>query len=166
MFEAKVNDQEPIRVTRENGAFFLNGLEQHTEIERTGPDSFQLRSNGQNHRVHVVRVDMESKSVNLKVNGKRTTVTLTSDLERLLQKLGINSGSSSKASNVKAPMPGMIHSVMVTEGQTVSKGEPLLILEAMKMENVLKSPADGVIGKIHAQKGSNVEKGALLLTFA
>jgi len=53
--------------------------------------------------------------------------------------------------------------IQVQAGQTVSKGDTLLILEAMKMENVLKAAADGVIKSIHVQKGAAVEKGALLL---
>jgi biotin carboxyl carrier protein len=165
MFDARVNDQEPIRVVKENDLFEIAGKTGQTDMERIGPDSFQLRSGGQNHKVHVVRVDLESKQVTLKVNGKRAVVTLTSDLEKLLSNLGMHGSGSLKAANVKAPMPGLIHSIMVQEGQSVVKGEPLLILEAMKMENVIKSPADGLVNKIHAQKGSNVDKGAMLISF-
>ena len=60
-------------------------------------------------------------------------------------------------------MPGLVLEIQVQAGQTVSKGDTLLILEAMKMENVLKAAADGVIKSIHVQKGAAVEKGALLL---
>ena len=67
-------------------------------------------------------------------------------------------------SEIKAPMPGLIHSIKVESGQKVSKGDPILLLEAMKMENLIKAPADGVIGKIHVTKGQNVEKGAVLVS--
>jgi biotin carboxyl carrier protein len=63
-------------------------------------------------------------------------------------------------------MPGLVIDVKVTEGQTVQKGETLLILEAMKMENVLKAPADVTMKAIKVQKGENVEKNQVLIVFA
>ena len=166
MVEAKVNERNPVQVSVDHGEFMLDGKSVAAEVERIGPDSFQIRSSGQNHRVHVVRIEADTQTVFLKVNGKRAQVKLTSEIDKMLQRLGINVGAGAKASNLKAPMPGMIHSVLVEAGQKVAKGDPLLILEAMKMENVLKSPVDAVIGKVHVQKATNVDKGALLITFA
>jgi biotin carboxyl carrier protein len=60
-------------------------------------------------------------------------------------------------------MPGLVLNVMVEPGQAVSKGDPLLILEAMKMENVLKAASDGVVKVVTVQKGVAVEKGFVLL---
>ncbi|MCL4105942.1 UNVERIFIED_CONTAM: hypothetical protein GTU68_012580 [Idotea baltica] len=62
-------------------------------------------------------------------------------------------------------MPGLIHSIAVEPGQEVKKGDALLILEAMKMENIIKSPTDGTIGKIHIEQGNTVDKGQLMVTF-
>ena len=62
-------------------------------------------------------------------------------------------------------MPGMVLNILVAEGQQVKKGDSLLVLEAMKMENVLKSPTDGVIKKVVATKGTAVEKNQLLIQF-
>jgi len=56
--------------------------------------------------------------------------------------------------------------VLVTEGQQVLRDEPLIILEAMKMENVIKSPADGIIRRLGARQGNAVEKNAVLVEFA
>ena len=63
---------------------------------------------------------------------------------------------------VTAPMPGNILSVNVAVGDTVKRGQVLLILEAMKMENEIMSPCDGVIASVNTSKGSAVESGALL----
>ena len=63
---------------------------------------------------------------------------------------------------VTAPMPGNILSVNVTAGQSVKRGQVLLILEAMKMENEIMAPCDGVIASVNTSKGSAVESGALL----
>lgn len=66
---------------------------------------------------------------------------------------------------IKAPMPGLILQVMVAAGEEVKAGQPLVILEAMKMENVIKSPRDGRVRELKAIKGNTVEKGAVLIQF-
>ena len=63
---------------------------------------------------------------------------------------------------ITAPMPGTILAVNVSAGQAVKKGEVLMILEAMKMENEIRCPRDGVVASVHTSKGSAVESGALL----
>ena len=63
---------------------------------------------------------------------------------------------------ITAPKPGTILAVNVSAGQAVKKGEVLMILEAMKMENEIMCPRDGVVASVHTSKGSAVESGALL----
>lgn len=63
-----------------------------------------------------------------------------------------------------APMPGNILSVNVAAGDAVKKGQVLMILEAMKMENEIMAPCDGTVTSVAAVKGSSVESGALLCT--
>ena len=63
---------------------------------------------------------------------------------------------------ITSPMPGTILSVNVTPGQSVKKGDVLMILEAMKMENEIMCPRDGVVGSVQAAKGAAVESGTLL----
>ena len=65
---------------------------------------------------------------------------------------------------ISAPMPGMVVSVKADTDRDVKKGEPLLILEAMKMENELRSPVDGRVQQIHVRTGKKVEKGEKLIT--
>jgi biotin carboxyl carrier protein len=72
----------------------------------------------------------------------------------------------SKILQIKAPMPGLVLSVLVTEGDEVKKGDNLLVLEAMKMENMIKSPTDGIIKKIEIKQGNKVEKNELLISFS
>jgi biotin carboxyl carrier protein len=59
----------------------------------------------------------------------------------------------------------MVLNILVKPGDTVKKGDPILVLEAMKMENLLKAPGDASIASIHAEKGKAVEKGQLLVSF-
>ena len=66
--------------------------------------------------------------------------------------------------SVVAPMPGNILAVNVAAGQAVKKGDVLMILEAMKMENEIMSPCDGTVGVVNVTKGATVETGTLLCT--
>jgi biotin carboxyl carrier protein len=83
----------------------------------------------------------------------------------LLAKLGMTELASKKINQLKSPMPGLILEVLVTPGQNIKAGEPLIILEAMKMENIIKAPIDVVIKNVKAIKGRPVEKNELLIEF-
>jgi len=62
-------------------------------------------------------------------------------------------------------MPGLVRQVYVKEGDLITKGDSLIILEAMKMENVLKSPLDGIVSELFVKPGESVEKNQILLSF-
>jgi biotin carboxyl carrier protein len=86
-------------------------------------------------------------------------------LDLLLEKMGINQPSGIKVEDIKAPMPGLIIDIKVIEEQEVEQGEAIMILEAMKMENILKSPQKGIIKTIKVKKGQSVEKNQILIQF-
>ena len=67
---------------------------------------------------------------------------------------------------IKAPMPGTILDVRVQAGQAIKKGQVLVILEAMKMENEIQAPCDGTVGSVNVRKGDSVETQALICTIA
>jgi biotin carboxyl carrier protein len=68
-------------------------------------------------------------------------------------------------SDLKAPMPGLVLQILVEPGQEIKKGDKILILEAMKMENAIKAPADAIVAQIHINPGTAVDKNQLLITF-
>lgn len=80
--------------------------------------------------------------------------------------MGLDVSKMQKVEPIKAPMPGLILKVLVTEGQAIKKGEPVLILEAMKMENVFKAPGDAVVKAIKIEERQAVEKGEVLIELA
>jgi biotin carboxyl carrier protein len=99
------------------------------------------------------------------VNGQLITVKTLDRMQILLQSMGLDTTSSRKLNEIKAPMPGLVVRITVEEGTEVKKGDSLLVLEAMKMENVIKAPGDAVVGKIKVNAGQAVEKNQLLISF-
>ncbi len=73
--------------------------------------------------------------------------------------------NANKINEIKAPMPGLVLDIRVAEGDAVKKGDTILVLEAMKMENSIKSPTDGLVKKISVKKGLAVEKNQVLINF-
>ena len=71
--------------------------------------------------------------------------------------------TSSKVNDLKAPMPGLVLEILVCEGDKINKGDTLVVLEAMKMENALKAVADATVKKISIKKGNTVEKNQVLV---
>lgn len=148
-----------------NGHYTVGDQEIHPEISRVGEFEWQVTVDNRTFSVLIHHIDEENKLVSLTIDGKPTTVKIRTRAEQLLQKLGLAAQMKPKAGTVKAPMPGLIHSIRTSVGESVKKGDPLLILEAMKMENVIKSPGDGVIARIHVNEKDSVEKNALLVSF-
>ena len=90
---------------------------------------------------------------------------LQDKLDLLLVKMGINSTTSSEIRQIKAPMPGLILDINIATGTNVKKGDKLLVLEAMKMENIIKSPVDGTVKDVKVDLGESVNKNQLLVEF-
>jgi biotin carboxyl carrier protein len=83
--------------------------------------------------------------------------------EHRLRSQAGNSQAIGKEYQLKAPMPGLIVSVSVEEGQEVKSGDLLVILESMKMQNELKSPRDGVVSRIKVHAGDSVEQRQVMM---
>ena len=132
----------------------------------TGPDGLiHVLSNGTSYRVEVLEADRSTKSYRLKVNNEILEVTLQDEYQVLVHNMGLDKEDSGQVLDVKAPMPGLIIEVRCKPGDQVSIGDTLVVLEAMKMENVLNAPADGTVSEIHVSKGDAVERGQLLISF-
>lgn len=136
-----------------------------TDLVSTGPGQFSLVHKGQSHRVLVLKEDRDNDVVRLRVGAHTYTVRLEDEQQHLMHALGLDRAAGPSVREIKAPMPGLVLKWMVKEGDEVRKNDPLLILEAMKMENVIKSPGDGRLKRVHVQERCPVEKGELLLSF-
>lgn len=126
---------------------------------------FHIIKKDQSYSVEVVQADYETKSFVIRINRNLHTIQLKDRFDLLLEQMGMSQAATHKINEVKAPMPGLIVDIKVTAGQEVKKGDPLVILEAMKMENILKSPDDGVVKNIKVKVRDNVEKNQVLIQF-
>ena len=106
-----------------------------TQVSR---GKFRIVKDDHSYNAEVIGYDRDEKKVELKINNQIYTVNVKDKMDQLLEKMGINNLSTASVKDVKAPMPGLIHDILVEVGQEVKKGDQLMILEAMKMENVLK----------------------------
>ena len=124
---------------------------------------FHIVFKGQSLVADVVKANTAEKAFVIRINNNNYTVQLKDQYDELLQSLGMDSLNNKKESEIKAPMPGRVLDIMLSVGSAVVKGDGVLVLEAMKMENVIKSPTDGVIKKIAVVKGQAVEKNEVLV---
>jgi biotin carboxyl carrier protein len=137
----------------------------HIDRVKSTPHNWHILKDGNSYNIEILKIDKLTKQVDLKMNGKFSSIKLSDQFDALLKSLGMDNLAAKKVLELKAPMPGLVLNVAVKEGDTILKGDGLLVLEAMKMENIIKSPTEGVIKKIHVQKGNAVEKNQLLISF-
>lgn len=143
----------------------LNGDDFYWDLVSEKEGRFHVLKNNRSYTVEVVEVDLVEKKFSLNVNGNNYSLELSDKFDELLKNLGLDKINSGVAKELKAPMPGLVLDVLVKAGDAVKKGDAILVLEAMKMENNIKSVADAVVKKVTVQKGNAVEKNQVLVLF-
>lgn len=143
----------------------LNGEPFAWDLVKLSDQTFHILHQNRSYTAEVLEMNATDKTVSLKINGHIHHVQLKDRFDLLLEKMGMSTLTSTKINELKAPMPGLIVGISVQPGDVVSKGDSLLILEAMKMENMLKAPGEATIKTIRVVKGDRVEKGQVLVEF-
>jgi len=146
-----VNGREAVDL-KINGAMVETADGATYRITKNG-DDITIDENGYRQRLRAVRID---EAVHLFIDGHVFSWTRPDALTRIDE---THVGSDT----VAAPMPGLVAKLFVSRGQTVSKGDALLVLEAMKMEHALSAPRDGVVQEINVAAGQQVAHGDTLI---
>jgi len=144
--------------------------EQELISAKSGVDIIELDKNRisfiidhKTYSAELIGYDSETKKMEIQMNNKRYEATVESDTDLLLKKLGFERSSSNTVSKIVAPMPGLVLNMVLKPGDSFEVGDPLLVLEAMKMENIIKAPAAGIIEANLVNSGDKVIKNQILI---
>jgi biotin carboxyl carrier protein len=146
-----------------NSVFKVNNTEEEIDLIKIDTSMYNIIYNHKNYNITVLEQNEEFYKISL--NNIIKEVKITSLNEEIKAILGINELSNQQINEIKAPMPGKVIEVFVKVGDLVNEHDSILILEAMKMENNIKSPIQGVIKKITIQKNDTVQKNEILIEF-
>ncbi|HLT32737.1 MAG TPA: acetyl-CoA carboxylase biotin carboxyl carrier protein subunit [Aquaticitalea sp.] len=151
-----INNQE-IRITPETI--------DHLDAIEVSKNKWHVLFEEKSVEAEIIESDFKSRTYKVKINNSNYNIHIHSPLDAVIKQLGFEIGANKQISDIKAPMPGLILDVNVRIGQQVKENDPLLVLEAMKMENLIVSPREGVIKSIAVEKGNAVDKNQLLIEF-
>lgn len=163
MLQIKVNDRNTFKVDATDGVMQLNGIETTPDISLQPGGLINILHNNRSYTATIERVDTAAKEIDVRIDGQLYTTSIQEPIDLLLADMGLDLKASQKAKPITAPMPGMVLKVLVAPGQQVNKGDGLVILEAMKMENVLKATTSATVKAVKAVERTAVEKGAILI---
>ena len=137
------------------GQLVLNGKPVDLDLIEISENRFHIIHENHSYLAEVLNVNYAEKTFSIKINNGIYDLEITDPYDALLKNLGMD---------IKAPMPGLVLEVFIAEGNEVKKGDNLLVLEAMKMENVIKSQSDFKVRKITVKAGDKVAKNQIMLT--
>jgi len=167
MYNAKINDKI-LKISFEssnanNGV--INNINFELDIAKKNNTSYHIIKNDKSYNIDILSLNNIEKTVILKINNNTYDVRITDEIDELLNKMGIKNQKPQKNKDLKSPMPGLVTKILVKIGDEIKKGDNLLVLEAMKMENNLKAEQDAIIKEIVVENGNSVEKNQLLIIF-
>jgi len=124
---------------------------------------FSFLIDGKKHIARVDSVSSDGKQFKIRAAGQYFMVDVKTELDQLMDRMGLADYDTQVIGNIEAPMPGRVLEVKVDVGDDVEEGTPLMVLEAMKMENILCATGTGKIERILVKQGATVDKGELLI---
>ena len=127
----------------------------------SGQPVYSLIVDGKSHEGYVAQGDDNWQVL---LRGRLYPITVEDEREKRLRTAAGGGVAETGEFHLRAPMPGLVVAIPVTEGQPVKKGQVLLILESMKMQNELKAHRDGTVGRVRVKPGETVEQKQTLLS--
>lgn len=157
LFKVKVNENHTFDLTE-------GDIEKMDALPTTS-NKYHILQGSRPFQVEIINSNFLKKQYEIKVNNNTYVVDISDKLDLLIKDMGFSLASTKQIGSIEAPMPGLILEISVKEGQEVNEGDQLLILEAMKMENIITSPRNGIIKSVAIKKGDAVDKKNLLIEF-
>jgi biotin carboxyl carrier protein len=160
-----MNNDHPVYKVKANEFEFFFSKEEIDEVDlvQKSPVDFNLLNNHRSVNVRMIDTDNTGKKLTVEVEGESFAIEIKDELDQLVEKMGFGASSGKQIKEIKAPMPGLVLEINVSDGQVVNEGDKILILEAMKMENSIMIHASATIKRIAVTSGQAVEKGQLLV---
>ena len=162
-FVVRLNNKTKDIIIIDESTAEIDGISVKYEFLKVDDKNFLLKINEKFYESAVL--SNSNGEISLVVNGKSVIANIKSSLEekafQLLSQSNINENS---ATIIKSPMPGLVLKIKKQKGDWILKGETVLILEAMKMENEIKSPQEGILDEIFVKEGIAIEKNIALIS--
>ena len=133
------------------------------DIVKKSPSEFNLIKDHRSVNARLIEADNDARKLTIAVGGENFAIEIKDELDQMLDKMGFSTVANKQIKEIKAPMPGLVLEIAVTEGQEVKEGDRILILVAMKMENSILINTRATIKKINVLAGQAVEKGQVLM---
>lgn len=162
MIKATVNGKSAFTINQDP-VLTCNNQEVDWSVAQLPTGDYSIIMDGRSYQAQVLKIDKDTKMVTLQINQQTYEVAIEEPIDQLLASMGIKDALTKKINDIKAPMPGLILKILVSPGQAIKKGDPVLILEAMKMENVFKATTDAIVREIKVTERTAVEKGEVLI---
>lgn len=161
-FESTIDDQSfDVQINDDNQSATVDGNEVSYELISQSNGRVLFRTGTKLHIIDNIEVDKQN--ISFSIDGKFVKTVVKDEQELLLERLGFSTDELASVGLLEAPMPGKILELLVAEGDEVEEGQPVAILEAMKMENELKAPATGKVASVSVAESDNVEKNQTIL---
>ncbi len=147
-------DGEEIMVTQKD----IDTMDNHAT-----PVGYHVLEKNKAYHVTPPKVGLNPKTGTIHVNNKRFRFDIMDQYDQLVNSMGLDAVIEIKVTDIIAPMPGLILDIMVKVGDEIEAGSSILILEAMKMENVIKAEGNGIVKSINFAVRATVDKGAVII---
>lgn len=159
-----IQTNSEITLSKSNG-LWLKNIDKDIEIIQKDQETLIVITENKVYTLYCTYIDKENKTITFLKNGENIKIELREPLDEILKSMGLEDAMTPKVSDVKAPMPGLVLEVNVKPGDHVKKGDTIVVLEAMKMENSIKSPVEAIVQSVSVDKGQAVDKNAVLVNF-
>ncbi len=156
-----INDRRFEIEVRNDGTVWVNGEQRDVDFLPLTDSLFSIIMNSTSHEAVVEETDGNYEVL---MGGRQYSGTVIDERSQLLRSRRGGLEADSGEISIRAPMPGLIVVIPVSEGEAVTAGQTLVILESMKMQNELKAPRDGTVQRISVEPGQTVEQKKILIT--